>query len=70
MGQGGILINQMVNVRKKTKPSVEAQFLQKQAKTENGKNVKKAKGSAKVRTQDMGLTSALPCHWGGYTSVD
>ena len=27
------------------------------------------KSSAQVRTQDMGLTSALLCHWGGYTSV-
>ena len=36
---------------------------------ERKKSEKKQKQRAQVRTQDMGLTSALLCHWGGYTSI-
>ena len=67
-GPGGILSKQDVDIRKKMKPKGTKPILQTAKKwMKNIKNCKKA--GTKARTHDLGILSALPCHWGGYTSV-
>ena len=69
MGQGCCKETESNILAKQLKPK-ETSPICKTAKKWKWKNVKKTKGSAKDRTHDLGLTSTLPFHMGGYTSVD